>query len=201
MKHDSARERYAFRIGARTVKIDVGSDCITARWAGQSTEQRLSTSSRWAPTRRRNNEGLPGVILWQPERGVQVLIAVLRDTESGNWSYRGLSLFVLRQDRWEKTPHRPRDLDFSNLGGFCTDANELRIWDIDYDSNYAHMAPQRYKLRRYRWAGSLKRPRVTLTKGRHHVFGLAYFDRRSRSPADDPLREFGLRWRWWGDFS
>ena len=93
---------------------------------------------------------------------------------------------------------KPGLTEFTDRGAFYLQRNKLYVWDYGAEDGYAHQAPQRYWLKTFIIQGDRLveiHARVT-----HHRYSIIeeYPAQTNYPAAKDPLREFGLRWRWWG---
>jgi len=92
--------------------------------------------------------------------------------------------------------------EFSARGSFKPMRSGIRVWDIYYDLDYAHMDYQRYDIWKYRVEGETLALITRVRTRRRYAperTGSAVLYIPDKVPlADDPLREFGLEWTWWG---
>jgi hypothetical protein len=95
---------------------------------------------------------------------------------------------------WAKTP------TFSDKGAFYSVGRSILIWDPDWDEAVCTQCPHRYILKVYRLVGpNLKL--VSSRETRKDYDPSEHFNEKVSQyipPKDDPLTEFGMRWRWWG---
>ena len=117
------------------------------------------------------------------------------------WCQRIPLIYKIQRGKW----HLVADSDFvsfTNRGGFNLSGKWLRMWDYEGAENKAHSVAQRYWLRVF----TINNGRIVLSKkritsgvylpGRDFASGIPP---RHLPKKDDPLHEFGLSWRWWGD--
>jgi hypothetical protein len=127
------------------------------------------------------------------------LLVFLAKRESGVYGIQSSIIYALHHDRWELLTVKPSLTEFTDRGAFYLQGNKLYVWDYAADDNYAHQAPQRYWLKTF----IIKSDRLikTPTHMTHHRYSIVEeYPAPTNYPAEkDPLREFGLRWRWWGD--
>ncbi len=141
---------------------------------------------------------LPNVMPWRI-LGRHTLI-IIGTYLSAAYGVRSPLIFSLRNHRW-KLIEDPELLLFTNRGGFYVKGVRLYVWDYEMNPEQAHSAAQRYWLKVF----SLRHGRLYLMSRRltrHRYLGgedLEYEPPRFLPPKSDPLREFGLRWHWWGD--
>lgn len=164
---------------------------------GNQIAQRMQLPSGWITTDQNSNHGLPGFLEWCPDKSDTILVVIGLSTDESIWEWRRVFLYKVRNQRLEPIIPDRKPLVFSNLGSFYCQGRSLYVWDIDYDTRYAHYAPQQYRLRRFRWIHSAFVEEATkITKKRYTP--LAGEDFLSKIPSiRDPLREFHLQWRWW----
>ncbi|MEO7718692.1 MAG: hypothetical protein ABIY70_21045 [Capsulimonas sp.] len=126
------------------------------------------------------------------------LLVFVAKRESGVYGIQSPIIYALHHNRWELLTVKPSLTEFTDRGSFYLSGNKLYVWDYAADDRYAHQAPQRYWLKTF----LIKRDRLvkmhTLTTS-HRYSIIEEYPLPANYPAEkDPLREFGLRWRWWG---
>ncbi|MGI8923497.1 MAG: hypothetical protein ACR2HJ_05565 [Fimbriimonadales bacterium] len=89
---------------------------------------------------------------------------------------------------------------FSNRGSFFAKGDRLFVWDFDYDTNRGHWDSHHYILREFRVTGSaISQVSSKKTKRKYSPEGPGgYPVPEIVAKENDPLREFGMRWQWWG---
>ena len=131
--------------------------------------------------------------IWWYRREPIVWVLSMRD--NNNWESNVLALFHRRKGRWVemKLPVK-QDLYLSQRGGFYVGDQGLRFWDFLVDRG--HDGPSRYRVRLFVPSeNSLRCTSDRTTKG---FYRQEYWPPPDKVAAkDDPLREFGLRWRFW----
>jgi hypothetical protein len=132
------------------------------------------------------------VFLW--ETGGHKIQVALLDAGGGFSEARVVALYRLRGHEWRLITNNSHRYEFTCRGGFYTSHDKLFIWDFVFDDRYAYFAPAKYQLRQFVWKGStLTGPLYRTTRHRYDTTQ----DGNVIPPEDDPLREFGMRWRWW----
>ena len=130
------------------------------------------------------------------------LLIIVGDVLSGAYGVRAPLVYRFRKGKWRLVID-PSILAFTNRGGFNLSGKRLRVWDYKMAKNTAHSVPQRYWLKEFAISqGHIVQRENRMTSGSY--LGHIDFDStppppRHLSKKDDPLHEFGLRWRWWGD--
>lgn len=201
----AASDQYTLNFGAQSVQATVQGEWreqeVTVQWRenGRLHRQRLAVPKEWQPTRREDNAGMAGIIPFTPESGLKAFIVVLECPEYGIWEYRSPAIYAYGKHGWQLQNRNLWKYAFSNAGSFYTQGRGIYVWDIEYDPSDCHWCPQKFSLQRFLWRhAQLQRLDKRIT---HRKYQPVYnyeliMDGKTLSP--DPLREFGLRWRWWG---
>jgi hypothetical protein len=174
---------------------------VVIRWAERQIDcrQAVKLPAQWAPwTNDTPLSSQPTALSWPGHRYPKIIVTAFRD--SGVYGIRAPVVLEMRRGRWEVVNRSPDVQEFTNRGLFFIRGSRLYVWDYEADSLHPHTAPQRYWLKTYRVRGSrLVLTRKRMTRRRYPSYDLNSFpDRRPIPAADDPLREFGLRFHWWG---
>jgi len=174
---------------------------VVIRWTeGQiDCRQAVKLPAKWAPWT--SNTPLsyePTAVSWPGRPFPTIVVAAFR--ESGMYGVRAPIVMELHRCRWEVVNRRPEMQEFTNRGSFFIRGSRLYVWDYEADRQRAHATPQRYWLKTYRLRGDqLVLTRVRRTRRRYPSSDLESFaDPKPIPIANDPLREFGLRFHWWG---
>jgi hypothetical protein len=173
---------------------------VTFATEGRTNTQKLSPSSGSFFLNRRDwedsNWSRPSAgVVWNDKRPViwcleSDLTGVYEYAEIRFWSRSGSAWISLDSD----------DLSFSNRGGFYFEGNKLRLFDFVYDTHRAHWDSHTYSLKEYAVEpDSVRLESSRKTKRRYSPEGdSGYPVPEFVEPKNDPLREFGLEWKWWG---
>ena len=131
-------------------------------------------------------------------------LMVVASRESGVYDVRTPILFTFSNNRWQRSRSDLNALEFTNFGSCYYSKGKLFVWDYEMASNLGHGELQRYWLKTFRISNGCMTPISTrFTVGRYS--SPSDDDGRDRlssskiGVSEDPLREFGLRWKWWGD--
>ncbi len=142
--------------------------------------------------------------------GVQLQVSgepalmIVANRPSGVYDVRSPIFYSLHGSVWRRIASRPKQSEFTDLGSCRVKNGRLYAWDYEMAEHKGHADPQRYWLRVF----SISRQRVQLKSNRmtRHIYdGVADSEGHNMQPSwkiarrDDPLHEFGLRWKWWGD--
>ncbi len=154
---------------------------------GSQPEQFRMLHSLAAPTDRKR----AGIWWYRKEP----LVWVLSSRDNNNWESMLLTLFRRRKGHWQKvTLPQEQDLYLSQRGGFYFSDRGLRFWDFLVDRG--HDGPSRYRVRLFVPLKTLLR--CTWDRTTNGFYRQEYWPPPDKILAkDDPLREFGLRWRFW----
>lgn len=143
----------------------------------------------------------PDVLLWPGSRAA-VFVA---QRPSGVYGVRAPLVYVLRNHHWRLANPDPEQQAFTDRGAFFMKRDRLYVWDYAMDDEHAHRAPQRYWLKTFRLSQSGKLSQIgkKMTRRLYPDIGeVGEVPPPEQVPSRfDPLREFGMRWRWWGDRS
>lgn len=199
------RERFVGRKPGFTTEVDLKSRFKEGRawvsWGSKSWRhgEYLRFPRKWWPMPRDWFEGLPPVFFWDVGKRWPLLIVLTSpDYISGSWEYAVPLVFELRREHWRRLRGGVGEFDLSSTGGFFVRGRRMYVFDIDCNDNYGHMDDHRYRLTEYQYSpGRLRRIRSRLTKKRYRPTG---WEGGVSIRHDDPLREFGLRWRWGAAF-
>ena len=171
---------------------------VTWLEGGARRSQTLFLPRGWRLPPQHSTKGSPPeAFLWRAGR--KRLLVLVAGRKSGVYGYRCPIVFRRQKGRWRLASRGTQELQFSNRGSFYTQGRLLYVWDYAAAPDASHWAPQRYWLREFLWRGEklgLRRTRLT----QRNYDGLDVVDDPPHrvEPAQDPLREFGLRWRSWG---
>ena len=162
---------------------------------GKGVRQELIIPQPWSAEISTDKLDLPSAFLLKSKT---LILAVVCTRPSGTWGFRSPVLFRLSEGRWKRLSYDPDKTSFSNRGSFYIDKDRLIVWDIFYDSNTSHWAPQRYRICTFTiQSNRLKMIQRRLTKNRY-AGGNSVGQPNNPRSGDDPLVEFGLHWKWWG---
>lgn len=165
----------------------------------KSHKQYLPLPDGWWPTTCDEHDTpkpLASALLWRVGR--QTLLVIVGQRDSGIYDYNCPLIYHLREDHWRIIPNKTKALQFSNRGSFYIQGNKLYVWDYVAEAALSHGEPQHYQLREFALSqGQFALVKSRVTQGKYEdIQGLD--DASGNIPAAfDPLREFGLRWRWW----
>lgn len=131
-------------------------------------------------------------------------LMVVANRQSGVYDVRSPIFYRLHKGTWTRVASNPKESEFSNFGSCCINNGRLYTWDCEMAAHKGHGEPQRYLLRVF----SISRTRIRLrlskvSRMEYDSLGdsIGHFTTPSSQirPDKDPMREFGLRWKWWGD--
>jgi hypothetical protein len=134
-------------------------------------------------------------VVWVREN--PVLWCLVSDL-TGVYEYADIKFWSWSGSAWRQMP--TDELSFSNRGGFYFEGNVLRLFDFVYDTDRAHWDSHFYSLKEYKVdPTSLKLISSRKTKRHYSPEGDSGYPVPELVDAqNDPLREFGLKWKWWG---
>ncbi len=203
---DPTGDSYWFSKGSTSIAVEVSGSwrateaSVKIETLGRKYAQELSFGKDHFPINRHdwpdNNWSRPSEgIVWDGETPLLWCLA----TELGGvhevaeilfWGWEG--------KRWTRIEGSVPD--FSNRGSFYVEGTKLRTFDFDYDTRRSHWDSHRYVLREYRVTkASIKLISSRKTKQLYSPEGpQGYPIPELVKTEDDPLIEFGLKWRWWG---
>jgi hypothetical protein len=173
---------------------------VTIANDGRTNKQKLSPSSGSFFLNRKDwiggNWSRPSAgIVWVESSPI---LWCLQSGLTGVYEYAEIKFWQWNGSSWTAMPSK--ELSFSNRGGFFIDGNVLRLFDFIYDTSRAHWDSHAYSLKEYKIEkNSIKLISSRQTKRRYSPEGDGgYPVPEIVEPKNDPLREFGLKWKWWG---
>lgn len=136
-----------------------------------------------------------GPILSVREIGRRRILAVTLGEESGVYGYRRVEFYELTSTGIVHL--QLPSCEFSDYGSWDWTANGIALWDYLYLPNReSHAGPHRFCLTEWKLSGAhFARSRVLKTAGRYNP----YDSGRPVPAAEDPLREWGSKWKTWGE--
>ncbi|MCW3060084.1 MAG: hypothetical protein JWQ02_1905 [Capsulimonas sp.] len=172
---------------------------MTISWRGRNSrlQQMVKFPSGWWPTHDSIAPQRPKAFLWLDKSEPSLVIVAGR--ASGVYDIQAPVIFTLHNNRWRLTSVDPTRTEFTDRGSFYVLGNSLYVWDYGMESGYAHQAPQHYWIKTFVIKDNrLVKSHIRTTHSRYTI--TAEYPAPTKYPANnDPLREFGLRWRWWGE--
>lgn len=183
------------------ININDSRNAIALQWTEGHTahKQKMILPAEWTAWVGDNKVSyLPTIFPWRLI-GENIVI-VVGTTPSAAYGIRAPLIYRLQHHEW-KLVAKPEMLQFTNRGGFYIYGERIYLWDYEMNPSQAHSAAQRYWIRVLSLSGGRL---VQIKKALSRKKYLAESDFESStppeylSPTSDPLREFGLRWRWWG---
>lgn len=139
----------------------------------------------------------PAVVV-HPIKDGNLVLALTEDVQSGVFGYKRARFFRVA---WKKkTLKELGSLEYSDFGSWCfVGRGRIRWWDA-YWSVGPHQGSHRYKVCECGLWPKLHPISVGYTKRSYNPdYQVEGGDPRHVSAKNDPLREFGLRWKWWGE--
>ncbi|MEO7718691.1 MAG: hypothetical protein ABIY70_21040 [Capsulimonas sp.] len=121
--------------------------------------------------------------------GPYPLLVFVAGRASGVYDVQSPLIYALSHDRWKLLNPDPRVTEFTNRGSFYIRGNRLYVFDYGMEEGYSHGAAQHYWLETF----IIKNDRLLKQHSR------MTYHRYKTWEGPDPLREFGLRWRDWGE--
>ena len=126
-------------------------------------------------------------------------LMIVANRESGVYDVRSPIVYRLHKGAWRHVASNPKQSEFTDFGSCYIKHGRLYAWDYEMANNKGHADPQRYWLRVF----TISRTRVRLRSSKMSREEYVHIDFPVTSskirPSADPMREFGLRWKWWGD--
>jgi hypothetical protein len=141
----------------------------------------------------------PVVGLWRSQAGPVVWALSSRSHDLNTYGYTTVELFRLSKGHWIRI-EQPKAIDFSHRGGFQIVKTGLLVWD--FDPAFGHVSPAHYQVRLISFRGKCLTElwfRTTSRRYLPHVHGQIWPPPDVVAALDDPLREFGYKWKWWGE--
>ncbi len=173
-------------------------------------DQKLGLPPEWWPINAKEadqsyrNWDRPAVMAWP---GVRRPVIVLRvSPQTGVYETSSLAFFEWKAQQWKLVTNDLWKCSFCDMGAFCFRGRQLHVWDPIYGDNRAHGDSHRFELMVFELRGQKVRTVSTRRTKRRYLPGdhspalpdANRFPPDSVAAIDDPLREFGLKWRWWG---
>jgi hypothetical protein len=162
----------------------------------------LNPSKYWWPMSRLSygkvEEARPSVVIIRHRRRETVFgVRFFRD--SGVYGYTGWRVYCVRGSKVSELKWPKSTIEFSDKGSMTVAGEAILWWDFVYGVDEAHHDNHKYSFSRAIIDGDrLKRIEYKITRNKYEMTygddGEAIFPRRE----DDPLVEFGLRWKAWG---
>ena len=131
-------------------------------------------------------------------------LMIVANRQSGVYDVRSPIFFRFHRAAWRRIASNPAQSEFTDFGSCYINNGRLYSWDYEMTDHKGHADPQRYRLRVF----SISRARVSLQSSKmtrkeydsirdskDHVVAPSSQIRHK----EDPMHEFGLRWKWWGD--
>lgn len=131
--------------------------------------------------------------------GAPCLLLVLHQV-SGVYGYRGVWVLRLGDVVHGQAQLREPMFEFSDFGSFRLNGSTFTYWDADLNEP-PHEGAHRFVMVTLSYGSSTPQVSSRLTTKRRYDPGWDPSGHRPRMvlPSNDPLREFGLRWCWWGE--
>src|SRR5205807_585471 len=115
------------------------------------------------------------------------------NADAGAYDEFRINFFELTNGLWRSIPTQGKVPEFSPRGSFYLDRSLLRVWDFEFDPQYAHWDKQPYTLRSYRISHHVREISLHRTRLRYSPeVAEPLVMPEQVEPANDPLREFGL---------
>lgn len=123
---------------------------------------------------------------------------------SGVYDVRSPIFYRFHGGIWHRIASNPKQAEFTDRGGCYVRNGRLYAWDYEMANHRGHADPQRYWLRVF----TVCQTQIHLISNRmtKHEYdsggdypGYHSVPSAKITRSEDPLHEFGLRWKWWGD--
>lgn len=127
------------------------------------------------------------------------IIWTLNTVPSGVYEYAAVRFLTFKQGSWNWIPIKGRSAEFSGRGTFWIEGSWLLTCDYQLDDQGGHLSPMPYRFTSYRVTEkSVTEASSRVTKGRYAPEMPSGEIPESVLPNNDPMREFGRTWKWWG---
>ncbi|MCW3060085.1 MAG: hypothetical protein JWQ02_1906 [Capsulimonas sp.] len=138
----------------------------------------------------------PHAFLWF--RGSHTSLVFIATYLTGAYGVQAPIIYTLQGNVWKRLPFDPMEMSFTNRGGFHIQGNRVYVYDYGGEDGYAHLAPQHYWFKTFVINGdSVRKLHTRVTYHRYpNISDTPPLDYPAKI---DPLRELGLRWRYWGE--
>jgi hypothetical protein len=125
-----------------------------------------------------------------------LLLALTTERADGVYGERHVAFYAISDQGVIR--QLPVSFDISDYGSWAWRGNAgVWSWDMVYDSTKeSHSQAHRYMLRSWALTPRALQGHTRYTRGRYDP-GWTVSGERPRVPKQDPLREFGMKWRWW----
>jgi hypothetical protein len=181
---------------------------LTVSWDGRSGrhEQRIKFPTLmdkgdtepfgWWLTSYTSQRLRPHAFLWFYDSSVSLVF--ISSYLTAAYGVQAPIIYTLHGSKWKRLPFDPMKMSFTNRGTFYIQGNRVYVCDYGGEVGYAHLAPQHYWLDTF--VVKNDHVRKLHTRWTYHRYPIPDAD---PPPLDypakiDPLRELGLRWRYWG---
>jgi hypothetical protein len=191
---------YRYPIGTLKVIIDKRDyQAVTIQLHGPAKSRRIGSTS----VRLGSNFKFAEASKFRPSviskflNGNLYLFLIQDHLNDGVYEYKRVSAYKLAERDSALIAERLCEFDFSGQGGFMVSGEKIYTFDA-VELDLGHGSPHRYNLRAAKLRPNAKLRLVGETKRRY-----AFWTEKTDHPEiiaakDDPLQEFGLKWRWWG---
>ncbi len=144
----------------------------------------------------------PAALLTPGTKTTEAVLDITLSIESGVYGYRRVQTYkVSPRDKKLLNPVG-KPVEFSDFGSWRrVDPQTIEYWDAIWDDSEAHHAPHRYGLTRVSQSASGHKVLLTEKTRKSYLFT---WESSLTAPTsvpskDDPLRELGSAWTWWGE--
>ena len=159
---------------------------------GRLEKSNLEIPKGWSP------DLSSGLVRLLSKHHNQVILAILHDDRSGTAERLAPAFYRLEHMEWKLTNANLKPYQFSNYGGFRLYPNQRRldVWEVENYKGFRR-DPHRYNMSTFVWSHS-RFYKISRRLTRKKYVPMEVVEKGKRIlPENDPLREFGRRWRWW----
>ena len=163
-------------------------------WTDSHGQKRTDTLTL-QPSWRVDEEQKPYAETWRMEE-THVLLLMIYASNSGTFEVSAPLLCRLTSSRCLPLAKDISPYSFSNYGSFYLQGKRLYVWDAIHEGA-DDASKYRYDLRTFVWKSG--RYRLISRRSTHRAyqpFLAGAGPGANLNPAEDPLKEFGLRWHW-----
>lgn len=143
--------------------------------------------------------GFPQVVRWKTDK-YELLLFLLASMEFEN--EHGFTAFIYerKQANWQLLNTSNLDLYFwAAISSFYLEGKRMVLWQPVMKENEGNVDPHQYRLRLIEFDG--EKFKVEKDMKTQNKYSPRFLDAswKSLTPGTDPLKEFKMRWRWWGE--
>jgi hypothetical protein len=183
-----------------SVALDKSWSIITLQWRtrGVKHHQNIRFPAPWHYGDVKDKSYRPPWIQFEVSGEPAIMFVATRP--SGVYDVRAPIFYRLNNGIWRPIKSVPKIMEFTDRGSCYVSKGRLFAWDYEMAEHRGHADPQRYWLREFSISSRrihLKSTRIT--KNGYNGIEDDMGQSSKIRPSDDPLHEFGLHWKWWGE--